>query len=73
VAQRNWQEAIRAADRALQIRRIYPEAQYLIAISFAQLGQLAEAEQHVLRGLADAPTHAALNDLKRQLDRRKGH
>jgi tetratricopeptide (TPR) repeat protein len=73
VAQRNWQEAIQAAERALQIRRTYPEAQYLVAVSLAQLGRLAEAEQHVVSGLADEPTHAALNDLKRQLDRRRAH
>jgi hypothetical protein len=73
VGQRHWSEAIRAAERALQIRRTYPEARYLLAVSLAQLGQLAEAEQHVLSGLAEAPTHAALNDLKRQLDRRKAH
>jgi tetratricopeptide (TPR) repeat protein len=73
VAQRNWPQAIDAADRALQIRRIYPEAQYLVAISLAQLGQLVEAEQHVMRGLADAPKHAGLNDLKRQLEQRRAH
>lgn len=71
VAERRWREAIQAGNRALQIRPTYPEAEYIVAVSLAQLGQLAEAEQHVMRGLADEPSHPALNDLKSQLDRRR--
>lgn len=71
VNERRWEEAIRAAERALQIRRSYPQAEYILAVSLAQLGRLAEADEHVQRGLADSPNHAALLQLRSRLDQKR--
>jgi Tfp pilus assembly protein PilF len=70
VNERRWDDAEAAARKALQIRRSYPQAEYILAISLAQLGRLTEADDHVKRGLADQPNHPGLMTLQRQLERR---
>jgi hypothetical protein len=66
-----WREATDAAQQALQFRNPYPEAEYILAGSLAQLGQLDAAEEHVKRGLAAAPAHRGLQQLQSQLNQHK--
>jgi len=71
VNQRSWAAAERAAEHALALRSVYPEAHYLAALAAANQGALEKAQKHVERGLAAAPDHAGLGELDVRLRSRR--
>ena len=63
-------EGILYCRHALRLRPNYPLARYNLAVGYAANGQLRRARAQVRRGLRDAPDHAELVPLNRQLRRR---
>lgn len=67
---RQWGNSLTAATQAVTLRSPYPEAEYLIAVSQANLGNLKLAHHYVNLGLSHHPKHAALLALQEQLAER---
>ncbi len=67
----HWMKALDASERALALKRRYPEADYLAGASATNLGRLALAGTHVEAGLRAAPTHRGLLRLQDELRRRQ--
>lgn len=70
VRAKRWREAIDAAKRALALKPAFAEAEYLVAVSAANLGDAAMGARHLQRGLALDPGHPGLLDLLRQMEAR---
>lgn len=66
-----YPKAVKAAQNAIRCRPSYAEAEYLLAVSYANLGTFDLAELHLERGLALAPAHPGLQTLAQQLAARK--
>jgi tetratricopeptide (TPR) repeat protein len=64
---KKYDETREVAEKALSIQPKNVEAEYLLAVVFANLGTLDLAEQHLKRGLAISPNHAGLRQLKKQI------
>jgi tetratricopeptide (TPR) repeat protein len=71
VNRQRWAIALPHAERALQLKAHFPETHYLGAVSAANLGQLARAQEHLRLGLSQAPGHPRLLDLQRQFEQRR--
>jgi Flp pilus assembly protein TadD len=71
VKQRDWERAMAASLRAVEIKPHFAEARYLAAVSAANLGRRSEAHEHLRAGLEQDPSHVGLLDLQRQLERRR--
>jgi tetratricopeptide (TPR) repeat protein len=70
VNEKRWQLALEASLKAVEVKPFFPEARYLVAVSYANLGDLDRAREHLAVGLAEDPTHTGLIDLKAQMARR---
>ncbi len=64
-----WMEAIERAERSLTFRASYPEAEYILALSLANLGREPEARIHLARGLSEDVDHPGLRMLAAQMQR----
>lgn len=71
VNEKKWAQAKQASLRAVEIKPFFPEARYLAAVSHANLGELAAAQEHLEAGLAEDPNHPRLLDLQRQMRNRR--
>ncbi len=70
VNEKRWQLALETSLKAVEVKPFFPEARYLAAVSYANLGDLDRAREHLAVGLAEDPTHAGLIDLQAQMARR---
>ncbi len=63
-AQKQWDDARKVLERALEIAPQDPEANYSLGMVFAQAGDTAKAYEHLQRALQDRPLYPeALNNL----------
>ncbi len=66
----DWRGALGAAQKALAYRTPYAEAEYLVAVSSANLGQFDQARVALERGLRAEPEHRGLLLLREQMQQR---
>jgi Flp pilus assembly protein TadD len=71
VNEKRWLPALEASLEAVARKPFFPEARYLAAVSYANLGDLERAREQMDAGFAEEPKHPGLLDLQRQMDARQ--